>query len=316
MTNTVEISYDLLVKATNLSTDGITIADARREGQPLIYVNAGFEKLTGYSAAELLGKSCQYLQSMDTEQPGVGLLHEALRQGRDCNVTLRNYRKDGSMFWNELNITAVNDQNGAISHFIGIQRDITSHILLEQYLHESHLDAHALSQQAHTLFHTDPVAGICNRQHFEEQLASMLQISQRTHNRLSVLLLDMDRFRLFNDRYGHSAGDACLRTVGEHVARSFSRASDCAARYEGNKFAVVSMESSMEGMQRHAEKLRDQIRALNIPHHDSSYGVVTLCIGGTSLIPQRDTTTESLLQRADEALQSAKRRGYNCDEFT
>ena len=315
MNDSVEIPYDLLAQAVDLSSDGVAIVDAGREGQPLIYVNAGFEKLTGFSAAELLGKSYHSLQSTDTEQPGLGVLHEAFRLGKSCNVTLRNYRKDGSMFWNALSITAITDPSGTLTHFISIQRDITSQVLLEQYLHESHMDAYALSRQAHTLYHTDPVVGICNRLHFNEQFTSLLQTSQRTHNTLSVLMLDIDQFKRFNDRYGRTAGDACLRMIGEHLAKSFGRASDCVARYEGDKLAVISMGSSIEGMRQHAEKLRDQIRALNIPNHDSSYGVVTICIGGISLVPQRGMTAESLLQQADEALQKAKRRGYDCDEF-
>ena len=315
MNDPVEIPCDLLAQAVDLSSDGITIVDARQKDQPLIYVNAGFEKLTGFSAAELLGKSCHFLQSTDTEQPGLVVLHEAFQLGKNCNVTLRNYRKDGSMFWNALSITAISDPSGTLTHFISIQRDITSHVLLEQYLHESHLDAYALSRQAHTLYHTDPVVGICNRLHFDEQLTSLLQTSQRTHTTLSILMLDIDQFKRFNDRYGRTAGDACLRMIGEHLAKSFGRASDCAARFDVDKLAVVSMGSSLEGMRQHAEKLRDQIRSLNIPNHDSSYGVVTICIGGISLVPQRDTTAERLLHQADEALQKAKRRGYDCDVF-
>ena len=156
---------------------------------------------------------------------------------------------------------------------------------------------------------------ICNRLHFDEQLTSLLQTSQRTHTTLSILMLDIDQFKRFNDRYGRTAGDACLRMIGEHLAKSFGRASDCAARFDVDKLAVVSMGSSLEGMRQHAEKLRDQIRSLNIPNHDSSYGVVTICIGGISLVPQRDTTAERLLHQADEALQKAKRRGYDCDVF-
>jgi len=308
-----EITRDLLARAVDQSHDGITIADARMKDFPLIYVNAGFERLSGYPAAELLGKNCRFLQGADTDQSDIVLLREALHQGKNCIVTLRNYRKDGAMFWNELSISALRNEQGELTHFVGIQKDVTGRILSEQHLRQSHLAL--LNRQHDTQLHTDPLVGLSNRQHFDEQLAHMLQTAQRTHSLLSVLVIDLDQFGRFNARYGRQAGDTCLRMVGERIAKSFSRASDCVARYENDEFAVVSSGDSLEGMQQHASKLRDQIRALNIPHHDSPDGVVTICIGCTSLIPQRDTDATSLLKMANNALQQAKQHGYDYEHI-
>ncbi|MDP1594412.1 MAG: diguanylate cyclase [Gallionella sp.] len=308
-----EITRDLLARAVDQSHDGITIADARMKDFPLIYVNAGFERLSGYPADDLLGKSCRFLQGVDTDQPDIAVLREALHQGKNCVVTLRNYRKDGALFWNELSISALRNEQGELTHFVGIQKDVTGRILSEQHLRQSHLDL--LNRQRDTQLHTDPLVGLSNRQHFDEQLAHMLQTAQRTHSLLSVLVIDLDQFGRFNARYGRPAGDTCLRMVGERIAKSFSRASDCVARYENDEFAVVSSGDSLEGMQQHASKLRDQIRALNIPHHDSPDGVVTICIGCTSLIPQRDTDATSLLKLADNALQQAKQHGYDYEHI-
>ena len=215
------------------------------------------------------------------------------------------------MFWNELSISPVHDNEGVLTHFIGVQNDVTARILLNQHLRQSSLDFHTMNQPL--LAHTDPVAGISNRRHFDGQLDFMLQSAQRTHSLLSVLKLDLDQFKLFNDRYGRPAGDACLRMVGERIAKSFSRASDCVARYDNDEFAVVSMGDSLEGLQQHLRKLRDQVRALNIPHSDSPDGVVTICASGITLVPQRDTTAQDLVKQADAALHEAKRRGYNCE---
>ncbi|HEX7455181.1 MAG TPA: PAS domain-containing protein, partial [Gallionella sp.] len=195
----LEISRSLLAQAVDQSHEGISIADALQKNWPLIYVNAGFERLTGYKAAELLGKSCRHLQGTDTDQPEIAALREALQQGKDCLVILRNYRKDGSMFWNELNVSPVHNDEGVLTHFIGIQHDVTARILLNQQLRQSSLDFHTLNQPL--LTHTDPVAGISNRRHFDEQLDYMLQTAQRTHSLLSVLMVDLDQFKLFNDRY-------------------------------------------------------------------------------------------------------------------
>lgn len=310
-----KISKALLSQAVDQVHGGITIADACKSGFPLIYVNAGFERLTGYSAEQAVGQSCHFLQGTDTEQYEVGVLREALEQGRDCRVTLRNYRRDGSMFWNELSLTAVRNETGELTHFIGVQQDVTACIMLDQHLRESNLDVYRMDKQIYTLAHTDPVAGISNRRFFDEQLTQMLQTAQRTRSPLSVLLVNLDQFACFNERYGRAAGDACLRMVGGRIAKSFARGSDCVARYGGDEFAVVSMGESVEAMQQHLSRLRDQIRALNIPHGDSPDGIVTICAGSVSLIPQRETTVQNLLHQANTALQSAKRNGYDCDNL-
>ncbi len=315
MTTPFEVSRELLAQAIDQSHDGITIADAQAQGWPLIYVNAGFERLTGYIAAELLGKSVRFLQGDDTEQADIALLRDALHHGASCVVTLRNYRRDGSVFWNELSISPIRNAEGTLTHFVGIQKDVTTRTLEDQHLRQSNRDLHALNQQLYTLARTDPVVGLSNRLHFDEQLGSMVQAAQRTHSLLSILMVNLDKFKRFNERYGRTAGDTCLRMVGERIAKSFGRASDCVARYEGDQFAVVSMGDSIEGMKQHMQRLRNQIRALNIPHHDSPDGVVTICAGCVTLIPQRDATPQTLLKRAQSALIEAKRQGGDCEHI-
>lgn len=302
------ISRNLLAIAIDQSHDGITISDAQETGWPLIYVNAGFERLTGYKADELLGKSLKLLQGTDTEQPEIATLREAMQQRKNCLITLRNYRRDGSMFWNELSLSPIRDEHGVLTHYIGIQNDVTARIQLDQHLHQSNRD---LRTQLHKLAHTNPPVGIGN--HFEEQLAAALQSAQRTHSLLSVVMINLDQFGQFNERYGHAAGDICLRMVGERIVRSFARGTDWVAHRENDRFAVVSMGDSPEGMQQHLRKLRDQVRALNIPHHDSPEGVVTICIGCVSLIPQRDTTASDLLEQASAALHDT--REHDCQNI-
>ncbi len=308
----LKISRELLSLAIEQSHDGITISDAQQPDWPLLYVNAGFERLTGYSADELLGNSLKILQGSDTEQPEIPTLRDALQSGKNCLVTLRNYRRDGSMFWNELSLSPVHDDKGVLTHYIGIQNDVTTRVMLEQHLHQSNHDLHSLNLQLYKLAHTDSLVGISNRRHFDDQLDSMLQTAQRTHSLLSVLMLNLDQFKRFNERYGRAAGDACLRMVGERITQSFSRSTDCVARYEGDQFAVVSMGDSPKGLEQHLRKLRDQVRALNIPHHDSPQGVVTICAGCVSLIPQRGMSSQAMLEQANAALDKTKRDGQDC----
>jgi diguanylate cyclase (GGDEF)-like protein/PAS domain S-box-containing protein len=309
MDTQVNIPSDLLANAINESRDGITIADAGKEGHPIVYVNRGFEKITGYPAAEVIGSNYRFLQGNDTEQPELKTMHDALEKGESCQVILRNYRKNGSMFWNELSISPIHDAKGELTHFISIQKDVTARMMLDQHLHQSSLDLHTLKQQLNTMVYTDPLIGISNRHHFDEKLALLLSTAQRTHSEISVLMVDLDRFTLFNDRYGESAGDECLRIVGNCIAKSFTRTSDCAARYGGALFAVASLGADIESLQQHAQQLCAKVRALGIPHGDSPAGVVTVSIGGVSRVPFRDTSTKELVKLAEVALFDAKHRG-------
>ncbi|MFE1743884.1 PAS domain-containing protein [Coleofasciculus sp. H7-2] len=115
----------LLERAIAASSNGIVISDAQLPDIPVIYVNPAFELITGYSASETLGKNCRFLQGTDTAQPALEELRMALREPRECRVVLRNYRQDGSLFWNEFSIAPVRDALGRLTHYVGIQADIT-----------------------------------------------------------------------------------------------------------------------------------------------------------------------------------------------
>lgn len=113
---------------------GILITDAQQPDNPIIYANCGFERLTGYTQAEVLGKNCRFLQGKETEESVKATLREAIGAGKPFQGVLRNYRKDGTMFWNELSISPVYDPHGKLTHFIGIQTDVTQNVQLEQQL--------------------------------------------------------------------------------------------------------------------------------------------------------------------------------------
>ncbi|MGA9666703.1 MAG: diguanylate cyclase [Gallionella sp.] len=290
-----DVSRDLLVHALNESRDGITIADARQPDAPLIYVNGGFEKLTGYSPEDVIGKNYHVLFGADTGQPEIASLRAAIAKGRGCVVTLRNYRKDGTMFWSQLSISPVHNSEGTLTHFIGIQKDAS--------------DRHLLENGLSAMLYTDPLVGISNRRHFDERFSNLLHVAQRIHSGMSLMMIDLDHFSKFNERYGQSAGDECLRMVGDCIAKTFNRTSDCVARYGGEEFVVVSFSSGVEALRQHARKLCEQVRLLSIPHSDSPHGVVTISIGGVHRLPNRDTTEQLLVEQAERELLSAKRGG-------
>ena len=124
----------LLERAVEASSSGITIADATRSDQPLIYVNPAFERLTGYRADEAVGSNCRFLQGEERQQPALDELRAAIRQQREASVLLRNYRKNGSLFWNELQVAPVHNPDGQLTHFVGIVNDVTKRREAEQAL--------------------------------------------------------------------------------------------------------------------------------------------------------------------------------------
>ncbi|WP_232825302.1 MULTISPECIES: PAS domain-containing protein [Salinicola] len=119
------ISPALLERIVNASDDGIVVAEQEGDENILIYVNEGFERLTGYSIDEILYRDCRFLQNGDRDQPAIDRVRTALREGRPCREVLRNYRKDGSQFWNELSITPVYDEEDQLTYFVGVQKDVT-----------------------------------------------------------------------------------------------------------------------------------------------------------------------------------------------
>ncbi|NEP60967.1 MAG: PAS domain S-box protein [Symploca sp. SIO2G7] len=121
-------------QAIDASSVGITIADARLPDMPLIYVNPAFEVITGYSPADVLGYNCRFLQGTKTDQPAVAELRAAIKAGKNCTVTLLNYRKDGTRFWNELTISPIYDDYNNLTHFVGIQADISARVRAETAL--------------------------------------------------------------------------------------------------------------------------------------------------------------------------------------
>lgn len=126
----------LLERAISASSNAIIIADATRSDTPIIYCNPAFETLTGYSHEEILGQNCCFLQGPDTDPVTLQTLHLALQQKQNLKVTLKNYRKDQTPFWNELTLSPVPDLKGQITHFISIQTDVTPRVLAEVRLQE------------------------------------------------------------------------------------------------------------------------------------------------------------------------------------
>lgn len=136
---------------------GVTLVDAQQPDFPLVYLNPAFEKLTGYAAHEMMGQNCRFLQRYDVEQEALKTLDQALKAGRECRVMLRSYRKDGTLFWNDLQISPYYDEAGVLTHFVGIQTDATRYYRGDVEFNEGfyRLLVHNLPEMALLLFDHD-----------------------------------------------------------------------------------------------------------------------------------------------------------------
>jgi len=138
------INAKLLQLVVDASNDGIVVAEQEGDDNILIYVNPAFERLTGYSSEETLYQDCRFLQSGDRDQPGLRAIREAVKADLPCRQIIRNYRKDGSVFWNELSITPVFNEADQLTYYIGIQKDVSETVEARQRVIELEAEVAAL----------------------------------------------------------------------------------------------------------------------------------------------------------------------------
>ena len=160
--------------------------------------------------------------------------------------------------------------------------------------------------------HFDVLTGIYNRRFLEERLELLIKSIARSSGELSVLMLDIDYFKIYNDTYGHSEGDTCLKTVAETIAGSLSRADDFVARYGGEEFTVVLPDTDQVGARIIAERILESIRLKNIPHEkNKAADCVTISIGITTNEVAHTQNGEDYIKQADKALYKSKQNGRN-----
>ncbi|MGC4059843.1 MAG: diguanylate cyclase [Aquabacterium sp.] len=155
----------------------------------------------------------------------------------------------------------------------------------------------------------DKLTGLANRRRFDAVLAEEWRRATRMGVPVSLLLMDVDHFKLFNDTYGHTSGDACLTLVGGVLSSTVRRAGDFAARYGGEEFVVLLFHTSRADALQMAERIRQAVNGLEVDHSASPHGVVTVSIGGATAVPKADILPQTLLDQADEALYAAKEAG-------
>jgi diguanylate cyclase (GGDEF)-like protein/PAS domain S-box-containing protein len=241
MSTTDNMPPFLLEKAIASVNEGITIADVLQPDCPLVYVNPGFERMTGYSKEEIVGKNCRFLQKNDSEQLDLEVIRRAIKNGTSCHTVLKNYKKDGAPFWNELNLSPIKDRHGKTTHFVGIQKDITNEKKYQLKIEH--------------LFEHDQLTGLLNRHGFYSSAKSFYAWAQRSGLQIAVVMLDFDRFKLINDKHGHAAGDEMLAKYAALLQKHF-RSNDVLARFGGDEFVILTTVTSDTEIPQLAERLK------------------------------------------------------------
>lgn len=285
----------LLKRGLEVSIDGVVIVDAMQTDLPIIYANAAFSRLTGYPEEEIIGRNCRFLQGSDHEQPGLNEVRDAIAERRDVQVVVRNYRKNGSMFWNELYIAPVPDEEGVVRHFIGVQNDLTEQKQYEQEL-------------AHSASH-DRLTGLVSRQILEDRLRQSGDLVHRYNRKIAVLFVDLDSFKPINDSLGHMIGDQVLIQVARRL-ESAVRPGDTVARMGSDEFIVLLPDLAQEeDVIIVVDRIMDQVAR---PFDVEGVPLQLTCSIGITL--SNDHANEDplqLIQQADLAMYKAKQHGRN-----
>jgi diguanylate cyclase (GGDEF)-like protein/PAS domain S-box-containing protein len=290
-------SVEFLRGVLDAAPEGIVVCETRADDYPVVYVNAAFERLTGYSGQELVGHDLRRLQAWDRDQEGRAQLREALKRGESCRVLLRNYRKDGSQFWNELMVQPVRGADGNVTHFLGFHRDVS----------ERERSGLRRIPGLPTWLREDRLSGLCSRAYFEELLHHDWQIGLRETRQLTLLAFDIDELGSYNDTFGRAAGDACIRRVAGVIGASFKRGADVVARWEGGRILALVRNGDLAVVPAFAASVAHKVLGQHIHHPRASrQKFVTVSVGAASMNPSAERSFEVLLQAALRALQRAK----------
>jgi diguanylate cyclase (GGDEF)-like protein/PAS domain S-box-containing protein len=282
-------------RAVEASVNPVVIVSAADPEMPLVYVNQAFETVTGYTRDEVLGRNLRLLQGDDREQPDIDKIRRAIAEQCDAQALLRNYRKDGSLFWNMLYVTPVRDpHSNLVTHFVGVQNDITE---LKRYQDE-------LEHQANH----DALTGLANRNLLKDRLHQALALAHRYGRPFSIAFIDLDNFKLINDSLGHEVGDQVLKIAGERLAGCV-REGDTVSRVGGDEFVLLVADHDRdESVFRIVQRI---IGAIAEPFLIQSREFKVTCSVGVASFPRDGEDADTLLRNADTALYRAKDMGRN-----
>jgi two-component system cell cycle response regulator len=306
----MRFDVDLYRRLLETSPEGVALVDALAADFPVVYVNPGFEALTGYSSSDLLGKNLRVLQGDDRDQDGRHRLREALKAGESCRVLLRNYRKDGSLFWNEMTILPLKDGEGRVAHFAGHHRDAGDRLRIDPKLSRDSLSgAH---QPTGVAVRDDRLTGLYTLPYLQELLKRDWAIAQREKRSIAVFAIDVDALDLYNATFGRAAGDSAIRRVSHCVSGCLRRSSDVTARIDGGCLMAFAPGLSVEQALALGQVMAERVRELRIHHPRSAVlRYISISVGVCAAVPGPDENPTSLVEKSQLQLKLAKKSGRN-----
>ncbi|MEW6689250.1 MAG: diguanylate cyclase [Pseudomonadota bacterium] len=284
-----------LILVAEQAPEAIMITDA---AGVIEYVNAAFEAMTGFGCAEVRGRTPAILRSGAHDAGFYRGLWETIKGGHVFSGILVNRKKGGETYQEEKTIRPFLDRRGRIAHFIATGRDVSAR--MREFQRLTHAATH------------DGLTGLPNRNLFSDRLGQALRQAKRRGEGFALAIMDLDRFKQINDRFGHLAGDALLRIVARRLRRCV-RESDTVARLSGDEFALIL---AGMGERRVAARVLDKVlAAASVPVRFEGRALRTGLSAGVALYPRDGRSAEKLHKRADAAMYAAKRAGGNLSHF-
>ena len=307
----VRESEEMYRSILNASPDDITITDLQGR---ILMVSPMAKKMFGYGSDYdgFIGKRIlEYIIPEDMERAQANILR-MYQGGYPGPNEYHGVRKDRSLFDIEANSGIIRGASGQPVKLVFIIRDVTERKRSEQQINLliKQLEIEKNAAQLNSI--TDSLTGLDNRRHLDEIVNAEFFRLKRTDGILSLIMLDVDYFKKYNDKYGHIAGDECLRKIGGILKKVVGRAPDVVARYGGEEFVVVLPETMMEGATLVAERIREEVQALRIPHSESEAAeYVTVSLGVVTKNTKELTSPNEVIELADAAMYQAKLDGRN-----
>ena len=271
-------------------------------GPRIVFVNDAFERHTGYSREEVLGRTPRLLQGPLTQRDELTRIRKALEQSQPVRAELINYKKNGEVYWSELEIVPVDYLNRGLTHYVSVARDITERKAAEDRIE-------------HLAFY-DALTQLPNRQLLMNRLETALSQSAGAPKTGALMFIDLDNFKILNDTLGHAKGDLLLQKVAMRLAACVRR-SDTVARLGGDEFVVMlenleNLEKDPQGAAANAKLVGEQIlAALSEPYDLAGYLHHGTCSIGITSFSRNKESIGDLLKQADLAMYQAKAAGRN-----
>lgn len=291
-------ALQLRQRAIEASPNAIVIASAKPPDFPIEYVNPAFERITGYAASDIMGKPMCRLHGTSPDSQVITELEASLHTRQEGRAVFRQYRKDGSLYWNDMYIAPVKDESNVVHHYVCMQYDVT-----ETKRYEEELEFRA---------NHDTLTGLANRNLLHDRLIQAISYASRYQHAVWVVFIDLDRFKFVNDSSGHGAGDELLRTMAKRLQSMISDV-DTAARLGGDEFIlVIPGDGERRGIVDMITRLLDEIAK---PVQVQGQEFFATCSMGIAVYPNDGTDPDALISHADIAMFRAKKLGGNNFKF-